>query len=65
MKRLLFVLALSLCSAMPAFAQLQSGTIYGTVTDEQGGVLPGVEVTLTGSDRTRTFTTERMASSAS
>ena len=30
---------------------MQSGTIAGTVRDEQGGVLPGVTVTLTGTDR--------------
>jgi carboxypeptidase family protein len=31
-----------------AFAQLQTGNLYGTVTDEQGAALPGVTVTLTG-----------------
>lgn len=31
-----------------AFAQLQSGNLYGTVTDDQGAALPGVTVTLTG-----------------
>jgi len=31
-----------------AFAQLQTGNLYGTVMDEQGGALPGVTVTLTG-----------------
>src|SRR5512135_1647986 len=36
--------------AWPANAQLQRGTIYGTLTDNTGGVLPGVTVTLT-SDR--------------
>ncbi|HKI02355.1 MAG TPA: carboxypeptidase regulatory-like domain-containing protein [Thermoanaerobaculia bacterium] len=32
-----------------AFAQLQTGNLYGTVTDDQGAALPGVTVTLTGS----------------
>lgn len=32
-----------------AFAQLQTGNLYGTVTDEQGAALPGVTTTLTGS----------------
>ncbi len=31
-----------------AFAQLQSGNLYGTVTDDQGAALPGVTVTLSG-----------------
>jgi hypothetical protein len=44
---LIFVWAL----ALPANAQLQRGTIYGTLTDNTNGVLPGVTVTLT-SDRT-------------
>ncbi|HEX9944478.1 MAG TPA: carboxypeptidase regulatory-like domain-containing protein [Thermoanaerobaculia bacterium] len=40
--------ALLLASALPAFAQLQTGDLYGTVTDEQGQPLPGVTVTLSG-----------------
>jgi hypothetical protein len=32
----------------PAFAQLQSGNLYGTITDDQGAALPGVTVTLSG-----------------
>lgn len=32
----------------PAYAQSQTGTVEGKVVDEQGGVLPGVTVTLTG-----------------
>ena len=31
-----------------ALAQLQTGNLYGNVTDEQGAALPGVTVTLTG-----------------
>src|SRR3989454_780875 len=34
--------------AAPALAQRTTGTIVGTVTDESGGVLPGVTVTLQG-----------------
>ncbi len=34
--------------AAGAGAQLQTGNVYGVVTDEQGGALPGVTVTLTG-----------------
>src|SRR5919204_3585699 len=47
MKRVL-VLAIVLVvgAAGPAAAQIASGNIYGTVADEQGGVLPGATVTL-------------------
>src|SRR5436305_6664455 len=31
-----------------AFAQLQTGNLYGKVVDEQGSALPGVTVTLSG-----------------
>ncbi|HJX28221.1 MAG TPA: carboxypeptidase regulatory-like domain-containing protein, partial [Thermoanaerobaculia bacterium] len=31
-----------------AFAQLQTGNLFGTVMDEQGSPLPGVTVTVTG-----------------
>ncbi len=57
MKRVALALCI-LALALPAFAQVQSGSIYGTVQDEQGGVLPGAVVTLTGPERTATFTTE-------
>jgi hypothetical protein len=40
---------LLLVSGGAAFAQLQSGNLYGTVTDDQGATLPGVSVSLTGS----------------
>ena len=61
MKRLrlmLALLAVSLAYAIPAFAQIQGGSISGTIKDEQGGVLPGVTVTAQGLDATQTFTTE-------
>ncbi len=61
MKRVIFALALAaacIATAMPAFAQIQGGTISGVVRDEQGGVLPGVTVTAQGVDATQTFTTE-------
>jgi hypothetical protein len=58
MKRVFFILVLCAAFAQPAMAQLQSGTIEGTIVDEQGGVLPGVTVTLTGADRTATFVTD-------
>jgi len=57
MKQLMWMLV-CLALVTPAAAQVQSGTIAGIVRDEQGGVLPGVTVTLSGADRTATFTTE-------
>ena len=56
--RTCFCLALLALLAAPALAQVSSGIIAGTIKDEQGGVLPGVNVTLAGSDRSATFTTE-------
>ena len=41
------VLLAILLSGSPAHAQLQTGDLYGTVTD-QGSALPGVTVTLAG-----------------
>jgi hypothetical protein len=40
--------ALALLVSAGAFAQLQSGNLFGTVTDDKGAVLPGVTATLTG-----------------
>ena len=58
MKRYLaLVLALLLAGAGGAVAQIATGNIYGTVTDEQGAVLPGATVTLSGDLGTRTATT--------
>ena len=39
--------ALLLAAAAPAFAQFDRGTISGTIKDQQGGVVPGVTVTVT------------------
>src|SRR5438876_7106775 len=58
MKRLFSVLAVVLTTALPAFAQIQGGSVSGTIKDEQGGVLPGVTVTAQGVDATQTFVTE-------
>jgi carboxypeptidase family protein/TonB-dependent receptor-like protein len=58
MKRLSFMLAVIFMYALPALAQIQGGSISGNIKDEQGGVLPGVTVTVQGLDATQTFTTE-------
>src|SRR5215475_15990026 len=49
MKRLIYLVLVMFVSALapPAGAQIATGNIYGTVLDQQGGVLPGVDVTLT------------------
>ncbi len=42
------LLALSLLLSGAAVAQLQTGNLYGTVSDQQGAALPGVTITLSG-----------------
>jgi hypothetical protein len=51
-------LLLFVAVAAPAAAQSLTGTVSGTVKDEQGGALPGVTVTLTGRTGNKTATTE-------
>src|SRR5207237_2575071 len=48
------VLLLAALVAAPALAQTMTGLITGTSKDEQGAVLPGVTVTLTGKQGTQT-----------
>jgi hypothetical protein len=50
----------AVCAAPLARAQAVTGTILGTVTDNSGGVMPGVTVTVTQVDtgRTRTYVTD-------
>src|SRR5262245_47808051 len=52
MSRILSVTLATLLFASAAFAQSQAmnGTIEGTVLDAQGGLLPGVTVTITNTD---------------
>src|SRR5665647_1616764 len=60
MKRaiILALLAVVVTWAGTAGAQTLTGTIAGKVTDEQGGVLPGVAVTLTGKMGAKTQVTD-------
>jgi Carboxypeptidase regulatory-like domain/TonB dependent receptor len=51
-------LLLAAIVAAPALAQTLTGSITGTVKDEQGAVLPGVTVTLTGKQGTKTQVTD-------
>lgn len=66
MKRVSFFFGLALCvgiflslSARPAFAQGETGSVTGIVTDPQGGTVAGADVTLTdvGTKAARTTTT--------
>ena len=52
------LLVVLLALAAPAVAQTLTGSITGTISDPQGGVLPGVTVSLTGRTGTRTAVTD-------
>jgi hypothetical protein len=58
MRKILVGTLLLLAVALPLAAQSLSGTVTGTVKDDQGGVLPGVSVTLVGKTGNRTATTD-------
>jgi hypothetical protein len=58
MRKILILSLLVLLAAIPLAAQSLTGTITGTVKDEQGGVLPGVTMTLAGKTGTRTAVTD-------
>jgi len=51
-------LLLAACFAAPALGQTLTGTIAGTIKDQQGAVLPGVTVTLVGKQGSRTAITD-------
>lgn len=46
-RALLVLLAVALLGATPLLAQMDTGSILGTVTDQSGGVITGAKVTLT------------------
>jgi hypothetical protein len=58
MRRLLIVAVLVLTASSSSLAQISTGTLSGTVLDAQGAVLPGVTITLAGTDRTSTAVTD-------
>jgi hypothetical protein len=58
MRRVFACAVLVLAAGTGAVAQIATGTITGAVVDTQGAVLPGVTVTLTGTDRTSTAVTD-------
>ena len=47
-----------LAAALPAAAQTLTGSVAGIVKDQQGGVLPGATVTITGRTGARTTATD-------
>ena len=65
----LFLLALTVAfqlgHASPAHAQAASAAITGTISDTQGGVLPGVTVTVTNAESGTVRTTVTEADGAS
>jgi Carboxypeptidase regulatory-like domain/TonB-dependent Receptor Plug Domain len=62
-------LLIALCIAVPVYGQKSSGTITGIVTDPQGAVVPGAEVTITndatGANRTVVTTSAGLYSAPS
>jgi hypothetical protein len=58
--RSIWALALLVLGATSAYAQFDRGTISGTIKDAQGGVVPGVTVTITNTatQQTRTAVTD-------
>ena len=58
MRKILILSLLLLVAALPVAAQSLTGTVAGVVKDEQGGVLPGVTVTLIGKTGNRATTTD-------
>jgi hypothetical protein len=55
---MLVLAAMTVAGASPGAAQLQSGNLYGIITDTDGNPLPGVCVTVNGNSAPRTQKTE-------
>ena len=59
MARTIFFCLIVCVACVPlAAAQTQTGTVEGKVADQQGAVLPGVNVTLTGPRGSQTTVTD-------
>jgi len=58
-RSILYICACGLALAIPAVAQAHGGSVTGIVKDEQGGVIPGADVSLQGSDASYPFVTDR------
>jgi len=58
-RRIIYICMSALVLASPAAAQTQAGSVTGLVQDEQGGVIPGANVTLRGPDASYEFVTDR------
>jgi len=55
--RCLFAMMVAVLLSVPARAQVDTGTVLGTVKDTSGGVLPGATVTITHEAQALTLTT--------
>jgi len=55
MKGICLAIALALCAILPAMAQTANGRIVGVITDPQGAIVPGAQITVTNTatDETR------------
>jgi carboxypeptidase family protein len=58
MRTVLLAIAWLVALCAPGFGQVQRGTIFGTITNEQGIILPGASVALNGLDRMEPSTTD-------
>jgi hypothetical protein len=58
---ILFPAICALCMSVPMYGQVSTATIFGTVTDRSGAVVPGAQVLITNIDtnQTRTVTSDQ------
>lgn len=50
MRKIILIVALSITAPTIGFAQVDTGSLVGTIKDSSGAVLPGVTVTATSVD---------------